>query len=82
MIQSNDFYEMIWNGEPLQIKESSIDIGEETFSVVRNNDKCLKYQAFVELLRKYKYVPEKWYKQYTAFCEDISALQEDDTGMP
>lgn len=82
MIQSNDFYEMIWNGEALQVKEGSIDIGKETFSVVRNNDECLKYQAFVELLRKYKYVPEKWYKQYNAFCENISALQENDTGMP
>ena len=78
IIQNKRFYDAIWNEKTLQAYDEINEVDGKKISVISYNDEPLKYRLLVEELRKYGYVPEDWYQQYTKFCDDIEKQQKTD----
>lgn len=76
ILQNMMFYEAIWKDGPLQINKGNVDIGGKKYQTLKYNDSGIKYQSLIEELKQYSYVPEKWYKEYTIFCEKMKELKE------
>lgn len=70
LLRSQGFYDRIWSGRPAQDIEETVELGGKEITIHRI-DRCEdEDQALVELLHRFKAVPEAWYKRYIQHCKE------------
>lgn len=70
IFNNRKFHETKWNNDPLII-ENEIEVDDKRCKVLDFNDKGEKYLNLIKVLKKYNYVLNDWYEQYTSFCDEL-----------
>lgn len=70
LLRSQDFYDGIWSGRPVQAIEETMEIEGKTAVVSRLGHDAEMYRELVELLHKSDAVPKDWYGRYIRHCEE------------
>lgn len=70
LLQSQSFYDRIWNGAPAQYTDETMELAGEIINVRNLENDSEKHRKLADLLHQLGVAPEDWYDRYIRYCEE------------